>query len=62
MVQLAAYSSTTVPNPTFPYYKLAAKGGQINLIQSLQFTLRSGTAMPKGSSKSYVRLGSLKLL
>ena len=36
---IAAYSSTTVPNPSFPYYKLAAKGGQINLIQSFNLPL-----------------------
>ena len=38
---IAAYSSTTVPNPTFPYYKLAAKGGQINLIQSFNLPLEA---------------------
>ena len=38
---IAAYSSTTVPNPSFPYYKLAAKGGQINLIQSFNLPLDS---------------------
>ena len=31
---IAAYSSTEIPKPTFPYYNLAAKGGQINIIQS----------------------------
>lgn len=31
---IASYSSTAIPVPTFPYYDLAAKGGQINLIQS----------------------------
>ena len=36
---IAAYSSTTVPNPSFPYYKLAAKGGQINLIQSFNLPI-----------------------
>lgn len=37
---IAAYSSTEIPKPTFPYYNLAAKGGQINLIQS--FNLPNG--------------------
>jgi NADPH2:quinone reductase len=31
---IAAYSSTAIPTPAFPYYDLAAKGGQINLVQS----------------------------
>ena len=35
---IAAYSSTQVPEPAFPYYKLAAKGGAIRVIQSFGFS------------------------
>ena len=35
---IAAYSSTQVPEPKFPYYKLAAKGGAIRVIQSFGFS------------------------
>ena len=35
---IAAYSSTQIPEPTFPYYKLAAKGGAIRVIQSFGFS------------------------
>ena len=35
---IAAYSSTQVPEPTFPYYQLAAKGGTIRVIQSFGFS------------------------
>ncbi len=35
---IASYSSTTKPNPTFPYYDLASKGCKINIIQSFNFS------------------------
>ena len=35
---IAAYSSTQVPAPVFPYYKIAAKGGTIRIIQSFGFS------------------------
>ena len=35
---IAAYSSTAVPVPVFPYYTLAAKGGAVRVIQSFGFS------------------------
>ena len=34
---VAAYSSTAVPAPVFPYYTLAARGGAVRVIQSFGF-------------------------
>ena len=35
---IAAYSSTAVPDPVFPYYTLAARGGAVRVIQSFGFS------------------------
>jgi NADPH2:quinone reductase len=35
---IAAYSSTAVPTPVFPYYTLAARGGAVRVIQSFGFS------------------------
>ena len=35
---IAAYSSTAVPAPVFPYYTLAARGGAVRVIQSFGFS------------------------
>lgn len=35
---IAAYSSTAVPAPVFPYYTLAARGGAVRIIQSFGFS------------------------
>ena len=35
---IAAYSSTQEPNPCFPYYTLATKGGTLHVIQSFGFS------------------------
>ena len=35
---IAAYSSSQIPEPVFPYYQIASKGGVIRIIQSFGFS------------------------
>jgi 2-desacetyl-2-hydroxyethyl bacteriochlorophyllide A dehydrogenase len=52
---IASYSSTTAPEPTFPYYKLAFKGANLRLIQGYQLP-------PEARAAALADIARLKLI
>jgi NADPH:quinone reductase len=56
---IAAYSSTTVPTPTLPYYAFASKGATLRFIQGLLLTAKMRRSAA-AAVEAGLRAGSLK--